>query len=66
MLREECIEALLLVQQDGFPRGTAPARPAWAVPLVRYTEGEEGTMEAYTSFAQVNDLFMDNVPYEEW
>ncbi|WP_075681809.1 class I SAM-dependent DNA methyltransferase [Roseburia sp. 831b] len=23
-------------------------------------------MEAYTSFAQVYDLFMDNVPYEEW
>ena len=23
-------------------------------------------MEAYTSFAQVYDLFMDNVPYEKW
>lgn len=23
-------------------------------------------MEAYTSFAQVYDLFQDNVPYEEW
>ena len=23
-------------------------------------------MEAYTSFAKVYDLFMDNVPYEEW
>ena len=23
-------------------------------------------MEAYTSFAQVYDLFMDNVPYEAW
>lgn len=23
-------------------------------------------MEAYSSFAQVYDLFMDNVPYEEW
>lgn len=23
-------------------------------------------MEAYTGFAQVYDLFMDNVPYEEW
>ena len=23
-------------------------------------------MEAYTSFAQVYDLFMDNVPYEDW
>ena len=23
-------------------------------------------MEAYTSFAQVYDLFMDNVPYEQW
>ena len=23
-------------------------------------------MEAYTSFAQVYDQFMDNVPYEEW
>lgn len=25
-----------------------------------------GDMEAYRSFAQVYDLFMDNVPYEEW
>ena len=23
-------------------------------------------MESYTSFARVYDLFMDNVPYEEW
>ena len=23
-------------------------------------------MEAYTSFAEVYDLFMDNIPYEEW
>ena len=23
-------------------------------------------MEAYTGFAQVYDMFMDNVPYEEW
>ena len=23
-------------------------------------------MEAYTSFAQVYDTFMDNIPYEEW
>ena len=23
-------------------------------------------MEAYTSFAQVYDMFMDNVPYDEW
>ena len=23
-------------------------------------------MEAYTSFAEVYDLFMDNVPYEVW
>ena len=23
-------------------------------------------MNAYTTFAQVYDLFMDNVPYEEW
>ena len=26
--------------------------------------GEE--VEAYSSFARVYDLFMDNVPYEEW
>ena len=26
----------------------------------------EETMDAYTSFAQVYDLFMDNVPYDEW
>ena len=23
-------------------------------------------MEAYTSFAQVSDLFQDNIPYGEW
>ena len=23
-------------------------------------------MDAYTGFAQVYDLFMDNVPYQEW
>lgn len=23
-------------------------------------------MDAYTGFAQVYDLFMDNVPYDEW
>ena len=23
-------------------------------------------MEAYSSFAKVYDMFMDNVPYEEW
>ena len=23
-------------------------------------------MEAYTSFARVYDIFMDNVPYKEW
>ena len=23
-------------------------------------------MDAYTSFAAVYDLFMDNIPYEEW
>ena len=23
-------------------------------------------MEAYTGFAKVYDLFMDNIPYEEW
>lgn len=29
-------------------------------------ERKDGEMEAYTSFARVYDLFMDNVPYEEW
>ena len=23
-------------------------------------------MESYTSFAEVYDVFMDNVPYKEW
>ena len=23
-------------------------------------------MEAYTGFAEVYDLFMDNIPYDEW
>ena len=26
----------------------------------------ENTMEAYRSFAQVYDIFMDNIPYKEW
>lgn len=26
----------------------------------------EGEMDVYSSFAQVYDLFMDNVPYDEW
>ena len=30
------------------------------------SESEYKIMDAYTSFAQVYDLFMDNVPYEEW
>ena len=28
--------------------------------------GEKEPMEAYTGFAEVYDLFMDNIPYEEW
>ena len=28
------------------------------------TEGQQ--LEAYTGFAAVYDIFMDNVPYEEW
>ena len=28
--------------------------------------GEKERMEAYTGFAEVYDLFMDNIPYEEW
>lgn len=32
-----------------------------------YLNGESGeNVEAYQSFARVYDLFMDNVPYEEW
>lgn len=30
-----------------------------------YLKGNEG-MQAYTGFAQVYDLFMDNIPYDEW
>ena len=26
----------------------------------------ESNMESYTSFAEVYDQFMDNVPYEAW
>ena len=34
---------------------------------LRADTGERGRkMEAYRSFAEVYDLFMDNVPYEEW
>ncbi len=28
--------------------------------------GKQRKMEAYTGFAQVYDIFMDNVPYDEW
>ena len=28
--------------------------------------GGPGFMGAYESFARVYDLFMDNIPYEEW
>lgn len=31
-----------------------------------YKKEKEKKMEAYTSFAQVYDLFQDNIPYEEW
>ena len=31
-----------------------------------YTSIGNQTLEAYTSFAEVYDTFMDNVPYEEW
>ena len=34
-----------------------------------YVETEENggqQLEAYTGFAAVYDIFMDNVPYEEW
>lgn len=34
--------------------------------MIRDCAKEEGTMEAYTGFAEVYDTFMDNVPYEEW
>ena len=27
---------------------------------------QEEAMEAYVGFAAVYDLFMDNIPYEEW
>lgn len=30
------------------------------------SDKEEIYLEAYTSFAQVYDTFMDNIPYEEW
>lgn len=31
-----------------------------------FDKGKELKMDAYTSFAEVYDMFMDNVPYEEW
>ena len=34
--------------------------------LTLYYYALEDPMESYTSFARVYDLFMDNVPYEEW
>lgn len=30
------------------------------------TDVNGGQMEAYTNFASVYDMFMDNIPYEEW
>ena len=39
-----------------------------ALPGIWYEsiEGVFLNMEAYTSFARVYDIFMDNVPYKEW
>ena len=34
--------------------------------MIRIRMAKEKEMEAYTSFAEVYDTFMDNVPYEEW
>ena len=34
--------------------------------LFRIQIAKENMMEAYTSFAEVYDTFMDNVPYEQW
>lgn len=35
--------------------------------MPRRKNGKERTeMDAYTSFARVYDMFMDNIPYEEW
>lgn len=33
---------------------------------MRIRQESGGNLEAYSSFAMVYDLFMDNVPYEEW
>lgn len=37
---------------------------AWSTQFPDLTVGEK--LEAYTDFASVYDLFMDNTPYEEW
>jgi len=37
-----------------------------AVYMIIIRKAKENKMEAYTSFAEVYDTFMDNVPYEEW
>lgn len=31
-----------------------------------FVSSERGKMQAYTGFANVYDIFMDNVPYDEW
>lgn len=38
----------------------------WAYNKKERWKGIEVTMQAYTGFAQVYDIFMDNVPYDEW
>ena len=34
--------------------------------IIRIQVAKENRMEAYTSFAEVYDTFMDNIPYEQW
>ena len=37
-----------------------------AAGMRRGAVGKDEDMEAYSSFAEVYDIFQDNVPYEEW
>lgn len=47
-----------------LPSNSFSLRAVWRAPLALVLKGIR--MSSYESFARVYDLFMDNIPYEEW
>ena len=46
--------------------GRSPARFVLCAASCIDLDTGRDVMEAYTGFASVYDMFMDNIPYEEW